>query len=385
MSSSGDGARILFFLPERGTGGAEKIFSDLVAGFRPERAEVLLAADPTILEQIRSKGGRGFRYLPWPAAGSLDRPLGILRHSWELRRILREHAVTHCFAMKYYGALVAAIAVRLLRRPPRLIASLRGPAHQHIVSMVSRPLTRLYLRVLVWLAAAGADRIVVPGAGIKEDLVAHFRVRPDKVTVIYNGLDSAAVERLSRETAPGVEPEPGCQYLLSLGRLSAEKRVEWAIDAFALIAGQRPDCRLLVVGDGPERMRLEERAAAAGVADKILFVGHQANVYPYMRQAAVFIHTCEYEGLPNAVIEAMACGTPVVATDCPFGPRELLGSDERGLLVPRGDVPGLAAAVVALLADTGLRARLVGAAKAFAGTLDRDSMLARYRNLILDT
>jgi glycosyltransferase involved in cell wall biosynthesis len=120
--------------------------------------------------------------------------------------------------------------------------------------------------------------------------------------------------------------------------------------AFAALDPQR-ELRLLIIGDGPERPALEGLAHALGIAERVAFPGFQQNPFAYMARARLFVLSSAWEGLPGVLIQAMACGTPVVSTDCPSGPREVLEDGRYGPLVPVGAVEALAAAITRTLDD----------------------------------
>lgn len=156
-----------------------------------------------------------------------------------------------------------------------------------------------------------------------------------------------------------------------------EKNLGLLLEAFRRVRSVRP-VTLLILGDGPERTMLETRIADWGLAGAVRLLGYRANVYPYLRRADLFIHTCQFEGFGYTVLEALACGTTVVATDCPHGPREVLDNGNYGVLVPPGDPGALAAAVLQLLADPSRRRSLAARGLERAATLSIQRMVGAY-------
>jgi glycosyltransferase involved in cell wall biosynthesis len=136
--------------------------------------------------------------------------------------------------------------------------------------------------------------------------------------------------------------------ILSVGRLSPEKEFGTVIRAIAQLAPQRP-VRLMILGEGQERPALEALIDELGVRDRVLLPGFDSNPYAYMSRAAVLVLSSRWEGSPNVLVEAMACGTPVVATNCRSGPAELLEDGRLGPLVPVGDHSAMAAAIERML------------------------------------
>lgn len=135
-----------------------------------------------------------------------------------------------------------------------------------------------------------------------------------------------------------------------MGRLTAQKAFDVLIEAFVQVRKSRP-ARLLILGEGEERQKLEMLITQLGLEQEIELPGFVSNPYPYMAHAAVFVLSSKWEGLPTVLVEAMALRTPVIATDCPSGPREILRNGQYGQLVPMDDPDALALAIQSSLAN----------------------------------
>ena len=146
--------------------------------------------------------------------------------------------------------------------------------------------------------------------------------------------------------------------IVCIGRLSPEKDQRTLIRAVSLLPAAQP-WRLAIVGDGPERPALQALARDLGVADRIVFTGEVSDPFGFMMRARLAVCASVYEGLGNAIIEALACGTPVVSTDCPYGPSEILQGGRHGALTPVGDAPAMAAAIAGALNAAPDRAALM--------------------------
>ena len=146
----------------------------------------------------------------------------------------------------------------------------------------------------------------------------------------------------------------GLPVVIGVGRLSVEKDWPTLLRAFATVRRSRP-CRLVLLGDGPahERQRVVAQAGELGIGAELSLPGHVANPYAFVARAAVLAHTARVEGMPNVLIEALALGTPVVATDGPTGAREVLEGGRWGSLVPVGDAAAVARAIAAVLTAGG--------------------------------
>jgi glycosyltransferase involved in cell wall biosynthesis len=191
-----------------------------------------------------------------------------------------------------------------------------------------------------------ANQIVCVSRGVADDLVATAGANRERIRVVYNPVVSQRIIDMSHEPldhpwfCPGAPP-----VVLAVGRLTEAKDYPNLIRAFAS-ARSRRDLRLMILGDGEDRPQLERLVAELGLSDCIALPGFASNPYTFMARAAVFVLSSMSEALPTGLIEALAVGAPIVATDCLSGPREILQDGRFGVLVRVGDVSGLARAIV---------------------------------------
>ena len=293
-------------------------------------------------------------------------------------RLLDQARPDLALGMMHYGAALVTFAAPRAEQPPRVVGSFRGPIFEYLRRYEPGAARQRDLRRLIGATARQADLILVPSRGTARDTLWRFGGWPWRVRVIPNGIDGDAVRAAAAEPFLGLSALPPDLPLLCVAaRLSIEKDLRHLIDAVRLLQDRHP-CALVVVGDGPERADLERRVAASGLAGRVFFVGHRVNVYPYMRRADIYVHTCQFEGFGYTMLEAMACGTPVVATDCPHGPREVLDGGRCGVLVRPGDSRALAAGIAGLLADPRRRERLRQRGLERAESLSARRMAERY-------
>jgi exopolysaccharide biosynthesis WecB/TagA/CpsF family protein len=234
---------------------------------------------------------------------------------------------------------------------------------------------------LYWLLQRRAAGIVAVSQGVADDLARTSRIPRGRITPIYNpviGADFAA--RMAGEVRHPWFADGGAPVCVFAGRLTAQKDPGLLLQAIAFVAARR-DVRLLVLGDGPLMAALLEQAQVLGLAGIVDFVGFQANPLPWIRQAACLVSTSRYEGLGNVLIEALACGTPVVATDCPHGPGEILFGGTVGVLVPVGDAQALAGAIAGVLANPPEADVLRRRAVAFTAAACAEAHLALFDEL----
>jgi len=212
-----------------------------------------------------------------------------------------------------------------------------------------------------------ADMVITVCNAFARELTTVARVRADKLRVQHNsirpGPPPAAEDVRALRERLGIAN--GQQVILSIGRLSKEKAQRDLISAFRELCAANPnlDCKLLMVGDGPERDALTAAAEAPGIAGRVVFTGQVRDVQPLYAMADVFVLSSHSEGSPNVLLEAMAAGVPVAATSV-GGVPEMVENEKSALLVPAKDTKALAAAIARLLDDSSLRLILAEAAAA---------------------
>jgi glycosyltransferase involved in cell wall biosynthesis len=192
-----------------------------------------------------------------------------------------------------------------------------------------------------------ADAVVCPSRAVLEDLARSFAVPRPRLVHIPNPIDAGAIRReADREGSPYSSPGPN---VLAVGRLEPQKGFPRLLDAFEQVARRFPYANLWILGEGSERATLEGRAQGLGIADRVRLPGRVPNPFPWMRHAAVFVQSSDFEGLPNALLEALAVGVPVVAVDEPGGTREIIEGLPGATLVSSGAPSDLAAAIERVL------------------------------------
>ncbi|MEO7192299.1 MAG: glycosyltransferase [Vicinamibacterales bacterium] len=197
-------------------------------------------------------------------------------------------------------------------------------------------------------------RVIAVSSEVRETLV-RSGAHPSRVTVLLNGIDPGAFRR-SRARRDRIRHQLGFsatdQVIGAVGRLETQKRFDLLLDAFGAMRHEWPNARLAIVGDGSLRAPLEAQAARLGLAGACRFLGHRLDIADLHDAFDLFVQSSEYEGTPNAVLEALAMETPLVATDV-GGTSELALPDRHALIVPPHDVPALTTAMASALANPG--------------------------------
>jgi glycosyltransferase involved in cell wall biosynthesis len=245
-------------------------------------------------------------------------------------------------------ANVAAVAARALARGDTRLALVE----QNTLSAVRSRLRRdAWLPALARLAYPRADAVIAVSEGVARDLVSRLDVPSDRVSVIPNPVVDAAL--LEAAAAPVNHPwfaAEEARVFLAAGRLTPQKDYPTLLRAFRMLR-ERKAARLMILGEGEERARLEALIGELGLTDDVALPGFVENPYARMSRAAAFVLSSRWEGLPTVLIEALACGCPVVATDCPSGPREILSDGRYGALVPVGDAAAMCDAMARALEE----------------------------------
>ncbi|MBR4489614.1 glycosyltransferase family 4 protein [bacterium] len=197
----------------------------------------------------------------------------------------------------------------------------------------------------------------------------------EKSTVIPNGFSLTLPDEI-----PSFDERN--KVIITTGRLAGTKRYDLILDAFAAIRSVDPDYRLRIFGSGPEEGRIKEKIRALGLEDSAFVMGLTNDVAKELLSSRIFVLASDYEGMPNGLIEAMACGCACVSTDCDFGPSDLIENRENGLLVPKGDADAIASAIGELIADPDLASSCAKNAQKIRDTHSLKKIADRYYSYI---
>ncbi len=271
-----------------------------------------------------------------------------------LRRALLERRLGAIVSSEAAANLVTLLASRLLPCRLRPLVILREVGSPSMAMRLDPYRQNRVAYRLLRFAYRWADAVITLTEGAATDLAAHFGVPAAKLIRMTSNavIDDAFLET---DTAADAPREPG--LIVALGRLSPEKDHATLIEAFSKIDRSRK-LRLEIVGTGPLRDSLQALIDRLGLSEQVKLTGFVPDPFSVLRRAELAVSSSVYEGFGNAIVEALACGTPVVSTDCPFGPREILQDGRYGPLVPVGDADAMAPAIVQALATPPNRAAL---------------------------
>ena len=304
-----------------------------------------------------------------------------IRHINALKRYLDSQQPDIVISALTYTNLVALWAKKLSRAQTPVVVSERIALSVHRQNEARRHRwcwRWQYVLPMVRRTYQFAGGIVAVSDGVANDLVANAYIDRNAITTIYNPVVDNTISELAAEPlkhswfGPGQPP-----VILGVGRLTPQKDFQTLLRAFARVRGER-NIRLLILGEGRQRAELAALAQELGVAVDVDMPGFVDNPYQYMARASVFALTSLYEGLPGALIQALACGCPVVSTNCPGGSAEILEGEKYGRLVPVQHDSKLADAICSTLDSPPDREQL----KARAAVFSTEQATTNYLNLI---
>jgi glycosyltransferase involved in cell wall biosynthesis len=326
---------------------------------------------------VRRGGPLTRRLPPGATAVKLD-ARGVLPAMPAIASYLRRARPDAVYSTMAYCNIGVLLASRLGGGPPPVVVreAIVPLSAGHAGTFNARLIRRLIARVYPWAHAviAVSQDVATELCSISERLRAKIAVLP--TPVVSDDLLKEGDQPLEHPWfGPDAPP-----VVVGAGRLHPQKDFVTLMRAFAHVRRQRP-LRLMVLGEGHERPELEALSRELGVAADVELPGFLDNPFPYVKRAAVFVLSSRYEGMPNALLQAMAFGTPVVSTDCPGGPREVLQGGRFGRLVSVGDVEGLAAALAATIGSP----RRADAADYIRERFGTSAAAARYLDLLPST
>ena len=277
----------------------------------------------------------------------LDRPR-VLAALIPLRKYLRGRSGVFVSNMTHLN-IISTVSLMMLKNRPRLFVV----EHNDLQIRMNRmsKFVRILAARLLGRIYRLADQVLAVSRDLAEDISSILGFNKDAIGVLPNGLDLEAIESLADEPAAfSVQKAASRPVLVAIGRLVPQKGFAVLLDAMAKVIRRR-EAQLVVLGEGVLRKSLEKKAQELGISEYVLFPGFISNPYPVLKHADIFVLSSFYEGFGIVLLEAMACGTPVIATNCHWGPAELLKDGEAGMLVPPGDPELLADAVLKMLED----------------------------------
>lgn len=250
-------------------------------------------------------------------------------------------------------------------------------------NIMEKFLLKFIFPVLIKFFYPKADYIICGSLGMKRDLVSIIG-NFTKIKVIYNLLDVNDIITKSLEKLEEQWLKKDKNIVIAVGRLVKAKDYSTLIKAFKLVLHKIPFALLIILGYGPEEKNLKNLVSLLEMQSSVKFLGFKENPYKYIANSSVFVLSSIREGFGNVIVEAMACGTPVVATDCRSGPGEIIESGINGLIVPQGDINMLSCEIIRVLKDRDLAQKLSIMGKKRAQDFSINSRIKDYESFLTD-
>lgn len=334
--------RILFYIDMMYRGGAQRVMGNLAAYFLTQGWEVLLCNDfipDSNISQYEVSPEIKRIYLAKTLVGNPI--IKNIKRIYRLRQIIkneRPDCVISFLGRPNLRMLIATFGLKV-----KTIVSVRNDPNKEYGSGIKKKISQMLFCL--------ADGCVFQ----TNDAKLYFPLRvQEKSTVILNPIENSFYLSSNKEK----------KDIITVGRLMRQKNHALLIEAFAYVANQYPLEKLIIYGDGPLKDFLQKKTIEKGLEKRIIFAGNVENIEEILKSAKMFVLSSDYEGLPNALMEAMAAGVPCISTDCPCGgPRMLIDNGENGILVPCNDVERLSKAISVLLESAELRCKISIAAQ----------------------
>jgi glycosyltransferase involved in cell wall biosynthesis len=332
-------AKIGLFVASLGGGGAERVMVTIannLAGRSIETQMIIAAPDLTYAEELA------------PKVNLINlHTHRMLRTVLPLARYFRKERPDALLTTLVEANITAVVARSLARVPVRLVVrEANTPAHDLLGNpswkkrFTGRLLCHFYRR---------ADAVIANSAGVYRDLVERMRLPASKVHLIRNPVSLRTIYAKMEEPVDHPWFRSGAPpVILSVGRLEHAKDYPTLLRAFAHVRHEI-EAHLLILGEGSQRKALQYLAEQLGISSSVQMPGFEPNPFRYMRRARLYVMSSRYEGFPNALVQALACGCPVISTDCESGPRDILNNGQYGWLVPVGDATQLAHTILTAL------------------------------------
>jgi glycosyltransferase involved in cell wall biosynthesis len=359
--------RIALFFGNFNAGGVQRVRLHLANGFL-ERGYIVDLVVVNAVGEMRPQVPEGANVVDLAARGALSSISA-------LRSYFREYKPAAVLSAQTNHNIAAIWARRLSGITTRLVVG----EHNNMREIIKGATFRDRLRPLAArLIYPGADAILAVSHGVADALSALTGIDRNSIQVIYNPVVSSKIEELSQEDPlhPWLK-QNDVPVIISIGSLSEQKDYTTLIKAFEHVRRNK-QIKLIILGEGNLRHELQGLIAKMKLKDDIDLYGFSDNPYAFLKRASAYVLSSKYEGFPNTLLEALACGTPVVATDCPSGPAEMLENGRYGHLVPVGDAEVLSGAIQDVLDEPLPAQMLIQRAAEFS----LDAIIEQYRKLL---
>lgn len=306
--------KIAFLIPGLSSGGAERVLSTISTNISDNIDQYILTwnakeVDYEFNAKIIEINTKNSRYM-------FANIFVLLKRIISVRKYKKKYDIKTCIS-HLEGANIVNLLSKVNEKTIITVHNFQSDERKGVNGII--------FKVLIKLLYNKADKIIAVSKLIKDDLINNFNIDKNKIDVIYNPFDIEKITRLSEEEIDkNVREILGNNYIISVGRLTKQKGQWHLIKAFSELKKSVSDIKLVILGKGEMEIELKELAIKLGLDKDVIFLGFQNNPFKYIKHAKIFALTSLYEGFPMCIVEAMACGTPIISVDCKSGPREIL-------------------------------------------------------------
>jgi glycosyltransferase involved in cell wall biosynthesis len=367
--------KIFFVIPSLAGGGAEKVISIILNHLDRQKFLLYLI--------LFEKKGEFLNNVPLDVKiYNLEKKnrYSFLKLIFRLAGLINKEEPDIVVSFLEYANIVSLLAKKFVKdKNVRWIISERNLPSAEFSNMRFSKIKILLHRTL----DRTADLVIVNSSQTKEEMVNKFCVHSDKIVVIFNPVEIEKIYTMSKERIPdNLKTDNDEIILISVGRLSKQKGYQFLLKAFAEVV-KNFKCKLIILGEGEERAEIERLIKELKIENYVILKGFVQNPYPYIANSDIFVLSSLWEGLPNALIEAMVLGKPVISTRCNKVIEEIIEDSKNGLLVPPGDVDSLKNAIIKLIREKELRIKFSEANKKLSYIFDYKFVVKKYEEEFL--
>jgi glycosyltransferase involved in cell wall biosynthesis len=364
--------KVLFLIPNLSGGGAERVMSNLLNYFSNEFKVSAVFFNNNHVYPLPNDCKVYYLDNDLPRIGFIKKLMRIIY----LRNVIKKEKLD--VALSFLANLYLITSAIF---PRRLNVKLIIAEHNTISYILKFSKNKTLKKILSKALYKKVDNIIAVSKGVKEDLMKTFNLPQEKIKVIYNPHDIDKIQKLSKEQInhPWLVDKK-YPVMINVGRLTYQKGQDILLKAFKIVS-EKIESRLIILGEGPLLKQLKDLAKELGIENKVDFVGFQKNPFAFIARSDVFVLSSRWEGFPNVLIEAMACGVPVISTDCPSGPNEIIENGVNGLLVPI-EVDKLAESIIWILTNIEFSKRIARMGQESVRKYDKFKIFEDYLKVI---
>tara|TARA_B100000212_G_scaffold89261_1_gene65453 strand:- start:27714 stop:28835 length:1122 start_codon:yes stop_codon:yes gene_type:complete len=333
--------KIAFFIPKLTYGGAERVIIDIANN---------LSKRGYLIDIVLAKGGKIYLEEISPSVNIINlNSKSTILSFFNLSRYIQKSRPNGIISALSHANCVVLLSRKFVNNNTKVVVSERNISYRNTFNKIG--FKRFILDLLIKYLYPEAKCIVTVSEGVRESIINTYKFKRDHVKAILNPCDFQKINNLkskcmlNSKIINGFKSE-NQKIILSVGSLTIQKNYSLLIKAFKIVS-QEINCKLIILGEGPERSKLDELCRNLAIdSNSIYMPGFIANPFPYMKACDLYVMSSLWEGLPNVLIQALACKCNIISTDCDAGPREILEDGKWGRLIKVNDTNGLANAMI---------------------------------------